>query len=107
MFTRPVKTCILLIAHFTIALVKCSVPLYSIFYLLISIHKITFDFPCTCYLLDTLKRGSNYRTDEALQVLLLFLYATRKRADFTTLFINSLTNNFTKSILNTLLRDYT
>lgn len=44
----------LLIAIFTIAIIKCSVHLYSTFHVLFFFNIITFVFLRTCYLLNTL-----------------------------------------------------
>ena len=66
--------CTLLIIPFTIALIKCSVCLYSTFYLSIFFHKFILGFSCNCYLLNTLKCSSNHNTSKYLQVFLLFVY---------------------------------
>ena len=57
--------CTLLVTLFTYAIIKRAILLNSYFYFLI-FHKITFGFPCTCYLLNTLKRSSNHSATEAL-----------------------------------------
>ena len=64
--------CTLLITLFTIALIKYFGPQYPTFYLLI-FFKVTSGFPCTCYLLKTLKHSSNHTTYKALSVSFLCL----------------------------------
>ena len=67
----------LLITLFMIALAKCSVHLYSLF--IYFLDKVTFDFSCTCYMLNTLKCCLNHSTNKALQVFLLFVYVICSR----------------------------
>ena len=61
---------ILLITLFSVAFIKCSVRVYSTFYLLFCFHKVIFSFSCTCHLLNTLKRISNHSVYEVLHVFL-------------------------------------
>ena len=97
----------LLLTLFTTGFIKCSVPLYSTFYLHFFFHKVTFGFSHACYLLNILKRSSNLSASKVLQIFLLFVYITRNAADVTNLYINSLTPIFAKSMFNTLLPVFT
>ena len=47
-------------------LTKYSVCLYLTLYLLSFFHKLTFGFPCICYLLNVLKQSPNQSAQEAL-----------------------------------------
>ena len=81
----------LLVTIFPIAFIKCSVHLYSTFYLLYFFHKFTFGFTYTYYLLTTLKNSSDHSVVEALQVFLLFVYVKRNTAHIKTFYIQSFT----------------
>ena len=69
-----------LITLFTIAFIRCSVLLHSTFYLLFFLPIFIFSFPCTCYLLNTVKASvyealrtlSFYMKTEATKLLLNF-----------------------------------
>ena len=69
-----------LITLFTIAFIRCSVLLYSTFYLLFFFPIFIFSFSCTCYLLNTVKASvyealrslSFYMKTEATKLLLHF-----------------------------------
>lgn len=78
-----------LIALFAIALNKCSVCLYSFFYLLFP-HSVTFSFSCSCYLLNALKHSYIWGANEALQVYILCACITINAADVILSHINSL-----------------
>ena len=78
-----------LITLFLISLIKL---LYSTFYLLSFVHIVTFSFPCSSYLLNTLMQLKLYGT---LQVF-LFVYAARNTGAVLTFNINSLTPVFSK-----------
>ena len=60
-----------------------------------------------CYLLNTSTRSSNHSAYNTLQVLLLFVYATRNTGGIMTLYINSLTSSFLKYVVKTLICDFT
>ena len=57
-----------------IAFIMYSVCLYSTPFFLI----VSFNFSCTCYLLNTLKHRKNYSACEAEEVLLLFVWVKVK-----------------------------
>ena len=94
-----------LITLFTIAFIRCSVLLYSTFYLLFFFPIFIFSFSCTCYLLNTVK-ASVY---EALRSLSFYMKTEATYYTFTTLttlspLFNSQNHNFSINKTHTLKR---